>query len=211
MAPDAPLLSNLMQPWTQFFRDGPGCAVTSFLHFSGRNDLDAQQHISDYVALSEEADRILDDRSAGFALIHMPIPHPNGIYDRRTGSFALTHSNYLDNVALADKFLAHIRSKLEPGGQWDSSTIVVMADHSWRTALMWRDSADWTEEEEIASQGGKFDDRPAYIVKLPEEHAGARIDAPFAALSTRRLFEALLAQKIRSKEELSAWAMQSGH
>jgi hypothetical protein len=210
MAPDAPLLSNLMQPWTQFFRDGPGHPVTSFLHFSVQNDLDAKQHISDYVALSVEADRILDDRSAGFALIHMPIPHPNGIYDRKTDSFALTHSDYLDNVALADKFLEHVRSKLEPGGQWDSSTVVVMADHSWRTASMWKDSPDWTEEEETASQGGKFDDRPAYIVKLPGEHAGARIDAPFAALSTRRLFEALLAQKIRSKEDLSAWAVQSG-
>jgi hypothetical protein len=211
MAPDAPFLSNLMQPWTRFFRDGPGYPVSSLLHLSGQNDLEAKQHISDYLALSEGADRILDDPSAGFALIHMPIPHPNGIYDRKTGSFVLTHSDYLDNVALADKFLEHVRSKLEPGGQWDSSTIVVMADHSWRTASMWRDSPTWTEEEEIASQGGRFDDRPAYIVKLAGEHAGARIDAPFAALNTRRLFDALLAQKIRSKEELSAWAMQSGH
>jgi len=211
MVPDAPFLSNLMQPWTQFFIDGPGYPVNSLLHLSGQNDLYAKQHISDYLALSKGADRILDDPSAGFALIHMPIPHPNGIYDRRTGSFVLTHSNYLDNVALADKFLEHVRSKLEFSGQWDSSTIVVMADHSWRTPSMWRDSPAWTEEEEVASQGGKFDDRPAYIVKLAGEHAGARIDAPFAALNTRRLFDALLAQKIRSKEELSAWAMQSGH
>jgi hypothetical protein len=66
---------------------------------------------------------------------------------------------------------------------------------------------DWTKEEQIASKGG-FDDRPAYIVKLPEEHTGARIDAPFAALNTRKLFDALFSQTIRSKEDLSAWAKQ---
>jgi hypothetical protein len=151
----------------------------------------------------------LDDRSAGFVLIHMPIPHPNGIYDRRTDRFALTNSNYVDNLALADKFLSHVRSKLERSGQWDASTIVIMADHSWRTKMIWENMPAWTKEEQIASQGGQFDDRPAYIVKLPEQHMSARIDVPFAALNTRRLFDALLAQKIQSAGELSAWAVQS--
>jgi hypothetical protein len=45
-------------------------------------------------------------------------------------------------------------------------------------------------------------------VKLPDQHTGARIDAPFAAMDTRKLFDALLMQKIRSKEDLSAWAKQ---
>ena len=69
---------------------------------------------------------------------------------------------------------------------------------------------EWANEEQIASRGGQFDDRPAYIVKLPGQQTGDRIDAPFAALNTRTLFDAVLAQKIQSKEQLSAWAMQSG-
>jgi len=210
MLPGAALESNLMQPWIHFFRDGIGYRVaSSFLHVFGQNALDTRQHISDYEALAEAADRMLEDRSSGFLLIHMPIPHPNGIYDRRTDRFALARSNYLDNVALADKFLKHVRSELEQSGQWDDSTIVVTGDHSWRTVSMWKDTPEWTKEEEIASQGGQFDDRPAYIVKLPEQRSGARIEAPFAALNTRRLFDALLEQKIRSKEQLSAWAIQS--
>jgi hypothetical protein len=203
MEPRAPLESNLIKPWIRFLSE------VSFLHIPGPVEAEAGEHLSDYVALSEAADRELDDRSASFVLIHMPIPHPNGIYNRRTDQFALTNSNYMDNLALADKFLSHVRSKLERSGQWDASTIVIMADHSWRTKMIWENMPAWTKEEQIASQGGQFDDRPAYIVKLPEQHTSARIDVPFAALNTRRLFDALLAQKIQSAGELSAWAVQS--
>ena len=160
------------------------------------------------MALADAGDRILDDPSAGFVLLHLPVPHPEGIYDRTTDKFVLRHSSYIDNLALTDKLLGHIRSKLEQSGQWDGSTIVVMADHSWRTQLFWKATPEWTKEEQVASHGGAFDDRPVYIVKLPNQRTGARIDAPFAALDTRRLLDALLSQKIRSKEDLRAWAKQ---
>jgi hypothetical protein len=212
MAPRASFESNLMQPWKHFFRDGLGYRVASlFVDVSDLSEVEAGQHISDYVALTAAADRILEDQTAGFALIHMPIPHPNGIYDRKTDRFVVKDSGYVDNLALADQFLRHVRTKLEESGQWDTSTIVVMGDHSWRTTYIWKDLPEWTKEEQTASRGGQFDDRPAYIVKLAGQHDGLRIDAPFAALRTRRLFDALLEQKIRSKEELSAWARQSGH
>ncbi len=209
MLSGASLGSNMIRPWMRFFSYGVGVHVASLLSDSARLDtdeIDARQHISDYVTLVDAADRILEDPSAGFVLIHMPIPHPYGIYDRKTQQFSVEHTDYLDNVALADNYLMHVRSKLEQSGQWDNSTIVVMADHSWRTELMWKDSPEWTKEEGVASGGGQFDERPAYVVKLAEQHTGARIDAPFSAMNTRKLFDAVLAQKIRSKEELSEWA-----
>ena len=190
----------------QFIGDGLGYRFASlFRRFSRIDELDAKEHILDYVALADAADRILDDRSAGFSLIHLPVPHPGGIYDRKTDTFATEHSSYLDNLALADKLLGHIRSKLEQTNQWDASTIVIMGDHSWRTELFWRGSQDWTKDEEMASQGGVFDNRPVYILKLADQHEGNRIDTPFDALDTRMLFDALLSQRIRSAEELSAW------
>jgi Sulfatase len=210
MVPGATLRTNMTRPLMQIIGSDLGYRViSSFLQLPKMADLYAQQHISDYVALSAASDRILDDQSNGFALLHLPVPHPGGIYDRTTDTFALRNSSYLDNLALADKLLGHIRSKLEKNGQWDSSTIVIMGDHSWRTKMFWKDSTGWTKEEEIASRGGDFDDRPAYIVKLPEQHTGARIDTPFAALNTRRLLDELLSQKIRSKEDLAAWAKQA--
>ena len=180
-----------------------------FVRFSDSGELNAKQHISDYLALEEAADRILDDRSSGFSLIHLPVPHPGGIYDRVTGGFATKHSNYLDNLALSDKLLGHIRSKLEESNQWNGSTIVLMGDHSWRTKLLWRGTLEWTDEEERASHGGEFDDRPVYLVKLADQQVGARFDGPFAAVNTRRLLDGLLSQQIRSVEDLSAWAKRA--
>jgi hypothetical protein len=168
--------------------------------------LASELHISDYQVLLDAANKVLDDRSANFVLLHLPIPHPNGIYDRVKGKFALSHSSYIDNLALTDKCLAHLRSTLEQSHEWNSSTIVIMGDHSWRTELIWRSSPGWTKEDEIASHGGRFDDRPTYIVKLPQQHEGVRIETPFSALNTRKLLDALLTKNIRSPKDLSAWA-----
>ena len=138
MAPRASLRSNLLNPWMRFFADGLGKRVaSSLLNYSVPEDITAEEHLADYVALAEAADRMLKDPSAKFVLIHMPIPHPCGIYDRKNRKFSLTNSDYLDNVALADRFLLHVRSELEQSGQWDASTIVVMASDSWRTKLIW--------------------------------------------------------------------------
>lgn len=115
----------------------------------------------------------------------------------------------LDNLALADKLMGHIRSKLKQADQWDGSTIVVMGDHSWRTESMWSGSSQWTKEEQIASDGGEFDDRPVYVVKLPDQQTGTRIDLAFDALQTRKLFDALLEQRIRNADDFSAWMKQT--
>src|SRR5260370_14326243 len=102
----------------------------------------------------------------------MPIPHGPGIYDRRTASFATSNPSYLDNLALCDEYLAHVRKELEKNGTWDSTTLVLMGDHSWRISR----GADLSPEERAATDGGQFDDRPAYIVKLAHQTTHARIE-----------------------------------
>jgi hypothetical protein len=197
----------MMMPVRQALGSGLPYRIASlFLRFPDNSEFAAKQHIADYAALESASDRILDDSSIGFCLIHLPVPHPGGIYDRVTDRFVTAHSSYLDNLVLADKLLGHIRSELEKSKQWDNSTIVLMGDHSWRTTLVWQGLPDWTDEEQMASHGGEFDDRPAYVVKLAGQRAGLRIDERFAAINSRMLFDALLSQKIRSAEDLSAWA-----
>jgi arylsulfatase A-like enzyme len=113
-------------------------------------------HIQDYQLLYGASEKVLRDPSAGFVLLHLPIPHPWGIYNRRTGNFSTSTTSYIDNLALADKCLAGMRTTLQQTGQWDSSTVVVMGDHSWRT-MIWRSPAyldAWTPEDESASHGG---------------------------------------------------------
>jgi hypothetical protein len=161
-------------------------------------------HQLDYWELVAAGDKLLKDRSATFVLLHMPIPHMPGIYNRRTASFTDSNPSYLDNLALCDQYLAHVRKELEDNGMWDSTTLVLMGDHSWRISGV----AGLSPEERAATDGGQFDDRPAYIVKLAHQTTPARIDTLFPALRTRDLFDNLLAGRIRTSQQLASWAEQ---
>jgi Sulfatase len=171
-------------------------------------DLDAKFHIADYKDLSKGTDRLLEEPSISFTFLHLPVPHPGGIYDRKTSSFTTHNASYVDNLALADKSFAHLRHMLEQNGTWDSSAIVVMGDHSWRTTLLWTGSFAWTPEDEAASHGGQFDDRPAYIVKLPNQHQSARVDDRFDAVRTRALLDGIITNRIKTPEDLATWVRQ---
>jgi len=84
--------------------------------------------------------------------------------------------------------------------------VVVVAYHSWRTQAIWTSSSQWTAEDQQASDGGKFDDRPGYIIKLPGQSEAARIDSRFAAVHTRALLQGILSGKIRTAQGLAAFA-----
>ena len=163
-------------------------------------------HAMDYADIYAAAETILKDRNAGFVLLHLPIPHPFGIYDRKTGMITTSASTYVDNLALADRCLAGIRSTLERTGQWDSSTIVVMGDHSWRVTQLWKPASPWTKEDESASQGAKYDPRPAYLVKLPGQTSGTTVDGAFHSVNTRKLLDGIMTKKITSPGALTTWA-----
>jgi hypothetical protein len=202
MLPQASFARNILNPLLLSVMNRLPSAIT---HGNKAEDFVAKTHISDYRQISDAADRLLQNPSFDFILIHMAVPHPGGIYNRATHSFTIRNSSYIDNLALADSYLAHVRSLLESTGQWDSSSVVIMGDHSWRTQLLWASKPDWTPEEQQASNGGQFDDRPAYIVKLPEQKDGTTINTPFAAVNTRMLFNAIMKKRIVSTEDLSSW------
>jgi len=172
------------------------------------DDQGAEFHISDYRDLLEASDERLKDSSSGFLFLHMPVPHPGGIYSRRTGRFALNEGSYIDNLGLADLYLGHVYKLLKQRNEWDSSMILIMGDHSWRTQLLWAESSTWTAEDQAASHGGQFDDRPAYIVKLPEQKQPSRVETPFSAIRTRALLQGVFNGQIQSTEDLVAFARQ---
>jgi hypothetical protein len=201
----ASVLTNMAAPWIY---------LVDKLRFLSFGDWDANKavapaHIADYEDLTSAGDQLLEDTSINFLLLHMPVPHPGGIYDRQTRMLTTHRASYVDNLALADSYLAHVHQLLEQRGEWDSSAVIVMGDHSWRTKLVWMNTPLWTAEDQAASNGGQFDDRPAYIVKLPHQTTAARIDSRFAATRTRDLLDGILDGSIRSVPELAALAQQS--
>ena len=145
MAPNGTVLSNTLAPPLAFLnllsrlvlKFAPtGIRTYALAHLqtlSHTTGSESQLHIDDYQNLYAASQTLLRDRSAGFVLLHLPVPHPGGIYNRATGRLTTSPSTYIDNLALADKCLAGIRQTLEQTGQWDSSTIVIMGDHGWRT------------------------------------------------------------------------------
>jgi hypothetical protein len=196
--------ANLLAPLIRLAATAP-----TFLRVTSPGDLvEVRDVIIDFETLSSSADQLIADPSKDFLFLHMPIPHPPGIYDRRRATFSASHSSYIDNLVLADKFIAHIRQTLEQRGQWNSSAIVIMGDHSWRTKLVWVSSDKWTSEDQAASHGGQFDDRPAYIVKMPHQQTPARIDARFAAIHTRALLDGIIDGRLKTSEDLAAWVAQ---
>jgi hypothetical protein len=207
LSPNRSLAVDLLRPFRRLWLDtkhlfghGPGAASDELR--------DIRQHSSDYRHLVTAGDAFLADPSINFLFLHMPIPHPYGFYDRRKKAFTTKHTSYIDNLALADRYLAHMRLLLERNNQWDTTTIIVMGDHSWRTSFIWKDSMTWTNEDEAASQGGEFDPRPAYIVKLANQKSPARFDQPFSAVSTRALLDALLQDHLHTAADLTTWASQ---
>ena len=166
----------------------------------------AERHLEDYKDIRGAADKLLMDPSLDFIFLHLPVPHPGGIYDRKRMSFTTMNASYIDNLALADQDLAQTRAILEQRQQWDDACVIVMGDHSWRTTEFWSSDPSWTSEDQQASDGGKFDDRPAYIVKMPGQESALRVDTRFRALETRALLDGIFSGKLRTAEDLQRWA-----
>jgi hypothetical protein len=211
MVPAGTIWSNTLEPvqrlGTELIRLGPAREASFLfhaLHVRTESVKSAALHVEDYKTLYAASTRLLLDRSAGFVLLHLPVPHPAGIYDRKTGQFSIETTTYMDNLALTDKCLAGFRKTLEDTGQWDSSTIVIMGDHGWRTTL-WHNKEFWSRAEQQASDGGVFDQRPVYLVKLPGQTVRNSVDTTFRAVNTRKLFDAILLHKINTTADLNAW------
>jgi Sulfatase len=200
-----PVIKNAVAPLRRIFALG-----LRFFGFPERAEqIDSeltQLHIDDYRDLLAASDQRLEDASTNFLLLHMPVPHPGGIYDRKREVFATQSTSYVDNLALADQYLGHVYSILKDRNEWDSSTVVIMGDHSWRTQLIWADSSFWTSEDAAASHGGSFDDRPAYIIKLAYQNRPLQIVEAFPALRTRALLRGVLSGRIQSSEDLVEFA-----
>lgn len=91
-----PVMKNAVAPLRRI--------VASGFHFLGfperaeQLDSETQFHIDDYRDLLAAGDQSLEDASTDFLLLHMPVPHPGGIYDRTRGVFATQSTSYIDNL-----------------------------------------------------------------------------------------------------------------
>ncbi len=101
-------------------------------------------HRSIYADVMAQSENLIQDSSIRFVFLHLPVPHPPGIYDRAHHAIR-NHGTYLDNLVLADETLARLRSTIESTPAAANTTLIVSSDHSWRTFL-WRNTPEWSAE-----------------------------------------------------------------
>jgi Type I phosphodiesterase / nucleotide pyrophosphatase len=99
----------------------------------------SQDQLTSYQSTLPTALRIVTSAELDLVFVHWPIPHPFGIYDRKTRTLGcVPGSNYLDNLELVDETLIQLRQALETSGLWDTTSILITSDHPFRREL-WKD------------------------------------------------------------------------
>jgi Type I phosphodiesterase / nucleotide pyrophosphatase len=157
-----------------------------------------QAHRVDYTGVMAQAESLIEDTRIRFVFIHLPVPHPPGIYDRAHHAIR-DHGTYLDNLVLADESLARLRSVIQSTPAAANTTLIVSSDHSWRTFL-WKHSEDWSAEGAHASRG-EFDPRPVLIVSLPEGDAHV-VAEPAGALAVHSILDSLMRDQMRTTADI---------
>ncbi len=147
------------------------------------------QRIAEYGSIMHDAKALIRNERLHFLFIHLPVPHPPGIFDRQTHRLCVC-GNYLDNLTLADDTLGTLRAEIDKTSLASQTILIVSSDHSWRVP-MWRFAPGWSKEEERVSHG-IFDDRPVFIVHFPQENVGYQVDAKVSEMIEHEIVSSLL-------------------
>jgi hypothetical protein len=148
-----------------------------------------ERHAADLNALIPQAEALIRDQSIDFVFIHLPLPHPPGIYDQRPGHQRNTR-NYIDNLGLSDEVLGELLGSLNATSSAAETTVILCSDHSWRIPL-WRSTPQWSKEEEAASHGF-FDKRPVLMIHFPGQTRERDITVPFEEIRIHDIIERML-------------------
>jgi hypothetical protein len=148
------------------------------------------EHREEFARVSTASMELLQ-QDLNLKLLHYPIPHPPWIYDARAQSFSSAKTiGYEDNLVLADRTLGEIRAALEGASKWDSSTIVVTADHWWRLA---------------ETVNGQQDQRIPFMIKLAGQKVGMEYQKPFNTILTKQILIEILRGNLTTPADVAAW------
>jgi arylsulfatase A-like enzyme len=147
--------------------------------------------------------RMLRDPDLNLVFLHIATPHPAGIWDTRAKRYTLEDSDYVDNLALADKTLGDFRRLMEQLGEWDRTTVLISGDHPYRTG-MWMDSSIWTEEMARLTRS-RWHPYVPFFLKLPGQHSGVEYTTEFNNVLSGDLALDILKRQLKTPEEVVSW------
>jgi hypothetical protein len=157
-----------------------------------------------YFTIRDHAYRDAIDKQIDFLYVHFPTPHLFVIYDRQRQDFTLSSkTTYFDNLALVDRTVGELRHKLEEAGLWDSTSILITADHGLRREL-WHGHLNWTPEFDRLLAGGSSPLVP-FILKLAGSHEGVVYDQPFSSVVEGDLALAVMKNEVTTPRQIPEW------
>lgn len=153
--------------------------------------------INDYITNMKrfiaQAARLAAKGDSDFTYIHFMLPHMLSAFDRVSGEFApdTDHRDYVANLAASDKVLGEIRQAMETAGTWDSTVVILTADHWYRTG--------------VASGQFTSDHRVPFVVKPAGAPYPVEFDKPFNTVLFRAMVMAFADGEIATAQDLAMW------
>jgi hypothetical protein len=172
-----------------------------------RKKINAEEHIQAYLNIMARTKASINDNKLRFLFLHIPVPHPPGIYDRQAHVLC-PGGNYLDNLVLADDTLGVLMREIAATPSASQTTVIVTSDHSWRIPL-WRPAPGWTREEERVS-GAKFDERPVLLVHFPDQKSGQDVRVALSQMLEHDMIAGMLLGQIENPEDLNTFLTRQG-
>ena len=155
------------------------------------------ENLADYQELMAGSRLLLQNDRIHFVFLHLPVPHPPGLYNRATHQLCAC-GNYIDNLVLADVTLGQLLDQVDRMPDKDRTTVIVSSDHSWRVPL-WNQTEFWTPEESQVSQG-RFDERPVFMVHFPGQTTDSSVSQAMPELVEHDLIASMLEGKVNSPD-----------
>jgi arylsulfatase A-like enzyme len=165
---------------------------TSLLSPFGQS-LSTREAAERFQALFAEARRAVANPSFGLVFLHLQVPHAPHAYSRHNRDFTLSNApvtGYLDSLALADIALGELRHAMEESSLWDSTTVLVSSDHSYRTA--------------VSLFNHKIDRRVPFLLKMSGQNSGQVYTQKFNTVVSADLVLSILRNEVTSLEEATA-------
>jgi hypothetical protein len=128
-------------------------------------------------------------------MLHLPLPQLPGVYDRAAGrltpwNFGGGEAEYLDNLALVDRFIGELRRGLDRARLGDRTWIVLTSNR---------------RAQGTTRLDGQQDLRVPLLVHPPEGGRSAHVDGPFNTLGLHDLVLAILRGSIVDTDGAVTW------
>jgi hypothetical protein len=150
--------------------------------------------------LRQKSLSLVSDQRYSLVFLHLPVPHPPGMFYRTTGSFTISdQSNYIDNLVLADQLLGELRSHMEDTGVWNSTSILISGDHPFRANLF----ARTLEEKRLT--GDQMKPYVPFMLKMAGGSEHIVVKGVLPNIVSRDLVAGIARGRIRTHVEAAEW------